>query len=236
MANPDLLLERQKGARPQTGAIDSNGFLIEQRKPTPRKKDNTKPYVFQAHHLISGNQAMKGEPIEDWIKASSKNEKPTGYSINYTSNGFWAPSTPKMYMGRWGPRKGHLTDDGRQKHAEEVMKAAKAQIHIGPHNISDPDDAKGDTHTSYDKYLKAKLQEICDRIDIWAKVCECEPKQDPPQATHRVHDTLDRLSSHMERQITGARDHWKVFISKYALEYHKEVCTHGPRKKKARRR
>jgi len=233
MEKPDSLLEKQSGARPQTGATDADGWDIEQEKPGPRKKDPNRHYTFQAHHLISGKQAMDGEPIEDWIKASGKNEKATGYSINYTKNGFWAPSTPKKHVGRWGPGKG-LDDDERQDLAEEIMDDFGAQIHIGPHNIADPDDPKGDKHASYDKYLKGKLQELCDRVDLWAAKCSCPPKKKPPQATHHLHNNLDNLSAHMQNQIKGARSRWIVFLSKYAMEYHKPVCKHG-RKKKARR-
>ena len=104
-----------------------------------------------------------------------------------------------------------------------------AQIHIGPHNIADPDDPNGDNHASYDRYLKGKLQEICDRVDQWGQKCKCPPVKTPKQTTHQFHNNLDRLSAHMKTRITGARERWIVFLSKYAMEYHKEVCDHGPR-------
>ena len=236
MEDPSKLTSLQGGARPQTGKEDSDGRPNEQSKPGPRKKDKTRTYTFQAHHLISGKQAMQGEPIEDWIKASGKNEKATGYSINNTNNGFWAPSVPKKYVGRWSAKKKVLDDQERQDLAEEIMADFGAQIHIGPHNISDPDDTKGDKHTSYDRYLKGKLQEICDRVAVYAAKCLCESPKKPPQATFQLHNNLDNLSAHMKTQITGARSRWKVFLSEYALEYHKPVCKHGPRAKKARKK
>jgi hypothetical protein len=146
MQNPEKLTSAQSSARPQTGRKDSDGYTQEQEKPDPREEDRTKPYTFQAHHLISGNQALKGSSMEDWILSSAYNEKDTGYSVNSTGNGFWAPSVPKKYAGKWSSKKGVLTDIERQIEAENVMKDAGAQIHIGHHSITDPDDPFGDTH------------------------------------------------------------------------------------------
>src|SRR5690242_16285230 len=146
MEKPACLVDEQSGARDQTGRVDANGFDQEQPRPRARKKNNRKKYTFQAHHLISGNQALKGSPMEDWILASKRNEKATGYSVNCTGNGFWAPSVPKKHVGKWSPNKRALNDKQRQKLAVAVMRDALAQIHIGPHNISDPDDPNGDKH------------------------------------------------------------------------------------------
>lgn len=228
MEKPGDLTSKQSGARPQTGRVDSDGNTQEQSKPDARKQDLTKTYTFQAHHLISGKQALQGSEMEDWIVAGSKIEKDTGYSVNYTCNGFWAPSIPKAYIGRWGKSKRVLTDDERQKLAEEVMADAGAQAHIGPHNISDPDDPKGYIHNSYDRYIKDWLQAISERIQAWSNVCSfCDKKNgNKPQTTYTVHDILDRLSAHLESEISGNRANWKIFLSKYAMEYHKPVCKH----------
>lgn len=233
MTRPKSLLSEQSGARPQNAREDASGHQQEQDPPDQRKRDKRRWYTFQAHHLISGNQAMKGESIEDWIKASKRNEKATGYSINCTGNGFWAPSVPKKYVGKWAANKKVLTDDERQAIAEEVMKDFGAQIHIGPHNIADPDDPKGYIHDSYDKYIKRKLKELDRRIVAWKKKCYlCKPKNKKPQATHQVHNALDGLSTHLQGKISGGRKTWHIFLSKYAMEYHKPVCSHKRKKKK----
>lgn len=221
------LTTRQKGARPKKGLDHQQSASV------GRKRPRGKSYSFQAHHLISGKQAMEGESIERWIcEDRGKIEKDTGYSINNTENGFWAPSVPNKYKGKWSAKKGVLDDDERQEAAEAVMKAAVAQIHIGPHNIVDPDDVKGYVHSSYDKYIKRKLKAIDRRINAWVKKCPvCKPKKKKPQTNHKVHNALDNLSTHMQRKITGSRTRWEVFISDYALEYHKEVCKHSKRRK-----
>lgn len=228
MKEPDKLTSLQSGSRPQTGKVDSDGQTQEQNAPQARLEDDTKFYTHQAHHLISGNQALKGSPMEDWILASDKNEKDTGYSVNSTGNGFWAPSVPKAYVGKWGPKKNVLTDDERQQQAELVMADAGAQAHIGPHNISDPDDPDGDLHTTYDSYIKEYLTAISKEIHAWSKKCFlCDKGGDKkPQATYRVHDVLDRLSNHLQNRITEPRKNWDIFLSKYARDYHKRVCPH----------
>ncbi|RYY75448.1 MAG: hypothetical protein EOO52_08595 [Gammaproteobacteria bacterium] len=229
MKSPSQLVPLQSGARPQTAKVGPNGYVQEQQKLEPRLEDETKFYTHQAHHLISGNQALKKSPMEKWILASEANEKDTGYSVNSTGNGFWAPSVPKELVGKWGPGKG-LSNPQRQEWAEKVMKSANAQAHIGPHNISDPDDPSGDKHQSYDKYIKAKLIAISDRVKAWSDECyqckDAKKSNKKPQATYAVHDVLDRLSNHLQTQITGSRSNWKIFLSKYSLAYHTPVCTH----------
>lgn len=228
MADPECLTSEQPSARPQSGKVDSDGYTQEQETPSINQKNETKFYTFQAHHLISGKQALKGSEMEDWIVGGKEIEKDTGYSVNYTKNGFWAPSIPKDYVGKWGKKKKILTDEQRQEFAEKVMEDANAQAHIGPHNITDPDDPDGHLHASYDRYIKDWLQAISDRVRAWSGVCVfCDDSSDKkPQTSYTVHDILDRLSTHLKGQITGSRVNWKIYLSKYAMEYHKPVCSH----------
>src|SRR5262245_17860311 len=73
METPSALVPKQGGARPQAGRLDEDGYAQEQAEPDPRECDDKKRYTFQAHHLISGKQALQGEPMEDWILASGRN-------------------------------------------------------------------------------------------------------------------------------------------------------------------
>lgn len=213
----------QPGARPQKASF-KNGHQQQQKNPKPRTPPKGKDYTFQAHHLISGNQGMKGEPFEDWIVHGAVIEKDTGYTINCTANGHWAPSLPIEYTvehkGQWS----RLDKDIRQVLAEYIMEKAQAQIHIGPHNITDHDDPDGKEHLSYAKYIKDKLEEISDRIWLWSMICylcDKDDKNQKLQTTHHVHDILDRLSKHLKKEITGNSKTWRIFISRYALDYHK---------------
>ncbi len=225
MEDPGKLTSLQPSARPQKEKKDQDGNVQEQSTPAARHKPPTPLYTHQAHHLISGKQALQGTAMEDWILASSKNDKDTGYSVNSTGNGLWAPSVPKKYVGKWSAKKGVLTDDERQDEAEKVMKAANIQAHIGPHNITDPDDPLGAHHMSYDQYIKKYLAVMSTRIHAWSTRCyQCEPNsKKKPQANHKVHDALDKLSTHLQKEVSGSHKNWRIFLSKYALDYHKKT-------------
>lgn len=86
---------------------------------------------FQAHHAISGNQAMKGEEIEKWIdKDKGKIAAHTGYSINNPTNGIWLPSKPEKI--KWGSIS---TITLKRQFAYYAMKKRNAQWHLGHHRI-----------------------------------------------------------------------------------------------------
>lgn len=170
MEDPSKLVQLQPSARPQKARVDKDGYVQEQSELKPRCAPQNTSYTHQAHHLISGKQGLKGTAMEDWILASQKNDKDTGYSINSTGNGFWAPSYPNDYpLGVWGK----TTE--KQEKAEAVMKAANAQIHISHHRINDKGDTSG-VHQSYDSYIKKYLAALSTRMHAWSTRCYlCEP-------------------------------------------------------------
>lgn len=63
MEKPAKLSSLQAGARPQTGKVGADGYVQEQDAPDPRQQDKSASHTHQAHHLISGNQALKGSPM-----------------------------------------------------------------------------------------------------------------------------------------------------------------------------
>ncbi|PTL77831.1 AHH domain-containing protein [Vitiosangium sp. GDMCC 1.1324] len=227
MGKPSRLPSKQGGARPKEGEKDQQSASISQPKPTPiytSPDPKRGAYSCEAHHLISGKQALDGEPVERWIAASKgKIERDTGYSVNNADNGFWAPSIPEQYKGgSWGPK----SFEEKFAIAIEVMEKTQRQFHKGHHAITDPDDPGGDLHPSYDKYLKKKLAEIDERIEAWSNACQlCKPDK-KPQPSVTTNQIFDNLSSLMRNKLSGPRQGWNVFLSKYALEYHKPVCTH----------
>lgn len=217
MENPEDLTKNEPNARKQRG-YSLNGYVQEQQKLDPRCKPKDTTYSHQAHHLISGQQALMGTAMEGWILAGKKVDKDTGYSINSTGNGFWAPSYPNDYpLGVWGKTK------GRQEKAEAVMTVAKAQIHISHHGIKDKGDTSG-VHQSYDSYIKEYLATMSKRIHAWSLLCpSCTSTSDTkkkPQTNYRVHDALDKLSTHLQGEITRPAKYWRIFISRWALNYH----------------
>ena len=58
---------------------------------------NIGPYGNQAHHALSGNQILKGHPIEDYIVKGKVIKADTGYCVNNWPNGVCLPAYPKIY-------------------------------------------------------------------------------------------------------------------------------------------
>lgn len=134
MTNPARLLEMQPECRPKSSATKDEG---QNRDENEYYDDASKArYSTQAHHIISGNQIMGGEPIETFIKKGDLIKADTGYSINNHDNGIWLPSKP--YDRPWP---GAATDPDwaeRLSIARRPMEKGMGQWHLGPHNIAAP--------------------------------------------------------------------------------------------------
>lgn len=226
MVAPPDLVPQQPGARPKTGGNAEQAESTPQAKPNPIYTDAVEgPYSCEAHHLISGKQALEGHVFERWIVAGNMIEKDTGYSVNNADNGLWAPSIPEKYKdGKWGPKS--FAD--KLAIACKPMAAGKPQFHKGHHAIRDPDDPDQIKHQKYDDYLKGMLKTMDDRMQGWSKRCpRCGQGSNPKfQPSVRVNQALDNLSSAMRTKISAPATMWDVFISRYALEFHKPICPH----------
>ncbi len=228
MVDPATLNTNQEKAWPHDGTKHPSREEIEAKHEHPEYGF----YEFQAHHLISGKQALKDHKVEQWIDSSqNKIEEDTGYTVNGSLNGVWAPSWPKSfrngdYEGKW------KTDPiDRQEIANRVMKAESCQFHLGAHNIGDPTDSGEIKHKRYDNWLKSILTKINLRIWGWSRKCplccdEGERNKPPFQTNERVNQTLNRLSAVAKRQLKAPRKDWTIFLSRLALNYHNEVCEH----------
>ncbi len=228
---------RERKARPKLGDDvfqqnpPSNPKELEKPTPTIHKHktdDSVGNYSCEAHHLISGEQALaKAEHgFEQWIVANGTIENDTGYSVNNPDNGIWMPSIPENTKdGKWGPLD---YETKKQPIAEHVMKWTKKQFHKGPHNIADPQDEK--VHETYDRYLIGKLKEMNDQMHAWTMVCplcdERESNNEKFQPSVRTNQVLDNLSRVVKRHIIGDRAKWDIFISKLARDYHAPKCQH----------
>ena len=229
MENPTLLTEKQSNARPKTGKEGEQRSSKPQPKPNPIYSNSEYgDYSCEAHHLISGKQALAGHAIEKWIVADELIEKDTGYSVNNADNGIWLPSIPEKFKGgTWGPK----SFDEKFGIASMAIDETKLQFHKGHHRITDPDDPTGEVHKSYDKYLKKKLTAIEERIKGWKDFCPlCEDGRQGKvkfKPTHKVNQVLDNFSKKIvRRKVSGDASRWDIFISKISLEYHKPRCTH----------
>jgi hypothetical protein len=227
MEDPDCLVGKQGGARPKDGKDQRQGKATEKPKPNPIFRNNKYgAYSSEAHHLISGNQAMKGHDIEKWIVGGSLIKKDTGYSVNNSDNGEWLPSIPEDYKGgKWSP----LSGDEKLAIATAPMRNGKGQFHKGPHNVVDKEDLLG-VHASYPKEVKRLLSDLVELLHAWVGACPiCENvdhEKGPFDPNWRVHNMIDALSRGIGMDLKGAPGYWKYFISKVAMQFHKTVCEH----------
>jgi hypothetical protein len=230
MVKPSVLPGKQGGGvRPKNGKAHRQRTAKTKKKPNPIFQNRKwGKYSAEAHHLISGNQAMKGEDIEDWIVAGKLVKKDTGYSINNSDNGEWLPSIPDKYKGgKWSD----LDFDEKLEIASAPMKKNKGQFHKGPHNVVDKEDLLG-VHTSYPKEVKRLLADLVELLFAWVDACPiCEnvdKKKGPFDPNWRIHNMIDALSRGIGRDLKGSPGNWYYFISKVAMKYHNTpgVCRH----------
>lgn len=230
MQDPNLLVSKQSGCRPKERAPKRQSPSDAKPKPNPiyHCDFGGVPHIYtcEAHHAISGKQAMKNHKVEQWIWVDGKKdfeiEKDTGYSINNADNGVWLPSVPvHLSTGQWGG----LARSRKQQIAYQVMDANKGQWHKGPHNISDKEDKlEGKLKDKYDTHLKGQLTKINDRIVSWSEKCKfCKEKDDGKLwPNHKVHDMLDSLSKIIIEELEGPVAGWETFISRLALDFFAE--------------
>jgi hypothetical protein len=235
MVDPTQLESKQSKARPKDGE-DGNQSKSDAQPLPPQSKEarlwidkGFGPFSSEAHHLISGKQALMGHPFECWIVKGRRIRGDTGYSINNADNGIHAPSIPDESKGSWGG----LDPAKKQAAAFWIMEQIGIQFHKGPHNISDKEnDPDGQFHIRYDIYIKELLSKMDLVMIQWKKICpKCKPSSDgkkqKPQPNARVNQYLDNLSRHLRKKISRPSSDWDIFLSAFALRYHiHKGCQH----------
>src|SRR5882757_7859535 len=142
-----------------------------------------------AHHLIPGNQAMDGHPIEDYTttKINSNLLEDIGYDINGKENGVWLPTFPDTYKNKsitikgkkfkghditkhmWGsdnkPVKSGIATELPEEEKIQIVNLIQdlwGQAHIGDH--------KG---TGYDKACIDRLDLLNNlMMSFWEQKCD----------------------------------------------------------------
>ncbi|MCA9707148.1 MAG: AHH domain-containing protein [Myxococcales bacterium] len=236
MNDPSCLTAEQGGARPKDGTKGKQSIDDTNTSPNPIYRDDTTQYPGlsapigaygnEAHHSISGNECMKGEPIEDVIKnKNGEYEGETGYSINNAANGVYLPSWSRA---RWGSGRpdgtwGDLSDGLKYDIMKAAMRSGAGQAHIGSHDGK----TTAKHPQSYPNHVKTKLSEITDRIASMRLECPEAKDKDPWPVPYGVNQWLDDLSRGISAHLKGHPRSWKYFVSQYAADYHGEVCRHG---------
>lgn len=193
-----------------------------------------------AHHLIPGNQAMDGHPIEKYTttKASgSKLIEDIGYNINGKGNGVWLPTYPDTYKGKsvtvdgksskgyhisnhmWGSdnkpvKSGKVTALPEEEKVPIVnlIQARWGQAHIGDHKATD-----------YDKAARDRLALLTDlMLTFWKSACEkssnSDGKLNPPYGlVERINLQSKFMCNAIMPRTSPAS--WTQWVSIYAKEF-----------------
>lgn len=212
---------QQTGAKPKDGKYPNQSPDSPRPSPNPiYSNDQHGSYGNQAHHCISGNEIMKGHPLEQILtNKDGKGDEykgQTGYTINNAANGVYLPSFPANYSG---------TDDEKYEIVKLAMIAKKGQVHIGGH--SGHEHAVGQ---DYPTAIKKELTAIKRRVIQKSEECPfCVENGGTPKKPfvppYKVNLWLDLLSKRIARKLSGPVKTWPYFISRYAKRYYKEVNT-----------
>jgi len=210
-------------------------------------------YSPEPHHLVSGNEALKGHPIERWLatKASGTYVKAdSGFNVNDARNGVWLPSIPDAnrvcswvtktvrIKGKLKKRRFPSPDDAGKERwsaltAREkdlisfaVMLKAQLQFHKGNHRNKGAKPSQ-----CYIKEVKRLLNELNAFAKGSLRVKCPEAKRDekgkypPPRGLNEL--IYSCASAHLRWHVSGVPESWFVFISKLARRLHQEAVDEG---------
>jgi len=206
-------------------------------------------YSPEPHHLVSGNEILKGHPIECWLSkkvSGSHVNGDTGFDINHARNGQWLPSTTDANrICKWETYKKDGKSRRRPAACEEgktmwsqlsmaekdvisfaIMLTEQMQFHKGNHQ--NKGEAPSECYATEGKRL---LNEINSLVRCALKL-ECpEAKSDsdgklpPPDG---INDLIyGCASAHLRWHVNGPPESWFVFISKLSRRLFQEAVDSG---------
>lgn len=181
-------------------------------------------FSSEPHHLLPGNEALKGHPVEQWLAVratGSKVKADTGFDINSHFNGAWLPSVPVDRVGVKGAWS--WQDPDCQKMAVDLMILVCLQFHKGSHtNKGGLDKAGSAPERCYITMVEGRLDEALKHVKDWAdKFCpiatQAKDKGEKRPPPFHLNDLLYRyVSAWMMKEVSGAPETWTVFISRVA--------------------
>lgn len=216
--------------------------------------DDYGKYSGEPHHLVSGNEAMKGHPIERWLKKDSQVRGDTGFDINSARNGQWLPSIPdenricswttvstrvKTKSGYVMKKRRVPSESDRDKKmwsalSEEekdlvsfsIMITNQLQFHKGNHRN------KGEKPSEC--YI-TEVQRLLDGINEFVSChldLQCPELANAPNSPYPPPYGINSLiygvaSAHMRWHVNGPPESWFVFVSKLARRLYQEVIDEG---------
>jgi hypothetical protein len=211
--------------------------------------DDYGKYSEEPHHLVSGNEALKGHAIESWLSkdaAGSEVDADSGFDVNAARNGIWLPSiTDANRICKWDTEKGRngkikrvpaesekgkrmwskLDDDEKDLIAFAIMEKEELQFHKGNHRN------RGEAiDECYIEEVQRLLSEIKAYTDKAAQLCDkAKPDKDdklpPPLGINGM--IYGIASAHMRWHVSGPPESWFVFISKLSRNYYQHAIDEG---------
>jgi hypothetical protein len=183
------------------------------------KDESADPYdvVFSAHHIIPGNESLKGHPVLRWVgDAGSLGEygkgvtseladgEYIGYDINAAVNGVWLPGPYALStIGKWTDKRlaSSTTADFKLAYAFAAMDRFGRQFHY--------------RHTDYSDFVIECMKKIDERLESFAPECpvlkdESGEPQKPYRAPPGLVTKLDRVSCRLKPLLDGTR--WSPHI------------------------
>ena len=172
--------------------------------------------VFSAHHIIPGNEALKGHPVLRWVGDTASlgqygkgvsselaDGEFIGYEINAAVNGIWLPGPYALSTkGKWTDKKlaSPTTASFKQAYAFAAMDRMGRQFHY--------------RHTKYSDFITDCLKKVNTRLEGFAKECLIvNPEQKstkPYKAPYGLVSKLNRISNRLRPLLDGTR--WSPHI------------------------
>lgn len=209
-------------------------------------------YSKEPHHLVPGNEALKGHDIEAYLSTEAVGtfvDSDTGFNINHAKNGQWLPSiTDENRICKWetikqtaggktiykripaASEKGkklwsQLSEDEKDLISFAIMNKEHMQFHKGNHRNkgSKPDEC-------YIKEVHRLLNGLYDYVLAAESLCPdaetAGETVDPPP--YGLNELIYAVAcGHMKWHVNGPAESWFVFISPLARRCYQYAIDEG---------
>lgn len=217
---------------------------IKQRLQARFRDSDPKEYPLQyaPHHLIPGNESLKGNPLaaylgddkviknfkgdeEEGVSSKIIEGKSVGYDVNRAENGVWLPSPYAVSMGSnlWGAEAGLLAlEKAEGVGAVDLVKRFRAAYVAESIRVSGGRQFHM-RHVDYSKLVKKILEKIAEKLGTFAAgACPLSDekvqgdKVEPPMG---LRGRLDALSGELKTLLIGGIWRSPAFADSLTTEY-----------------
>jgi hypothetical protein len=199
-------------------------------------EDQTRVYPLQyaPHHLVPGNESLKGSAILPFMGAASviedykppsaskiKDGKSIGYDVNAAENGVWLPSPYALSMNNKWPSQDGIKALLKQFDQRAVDDAEAFKAYYTAASIENSGGRQFHMrHAGYSVKVKEILNAMADKVKVSATQCpvtgSSDGKFDPPTG---LKAKLNGLSSRLRSLLTGPVWHPPFFTDDLSNRY-----------------